>query len=134
MQIIKWLGVAAAVALIVFCFFPWVVIERKDIIVSGVESTGTTFGKPGYFHFFFAGFYILLVWINRLWSKRVNIFLSAFNLAWAFRNFAIISACSGGECPEKQAGLYMILISSLVMLLSVLFSGASEKKTEKLSS
>lgn len=126
MQIFKWLGVAAAIALIVACYLPWVVIESKDLVISGVETTGTNFGKPGYFHMFFAGMYLLFVLINRVWSKRVNIFFSAFNTAWAVRNFAIISACSGGECPEKQAGLYVILISSLVMLAGVLLSGAKE--------
>lgn len=126
MQIIKWLGVAAAIALIVACYLPWIIVESKDLVVSGVETTGTNFGKPGYFHMFFAGMYLLFVLINRVWSKRVNIFISAFNIAWALRNFAIISACSGGECPEKQAGLYVVLIGSLVMLAGVLFSGAKE--------
>lgn len=130
MQIIKWLGIAAAIVLIFACFIPWVVIESKDIVVSGVEATGTAFGKPGYFHLFFAGLYIVFVLVNRLWSKRVNIFLSAFNVAWAFRNFTIISACYGGECPSKKVGLYLVLISSIFMLLSVLLSGASEPKGE----
>lgn len=126
MQIIKWLGVAAAIALIVACYLPWVVVESKDLVISGMETTGTNFGKPGYAHIFFAGLYLLFVLINRVWSKRVNIFISAFNIAWAVRNFAIISACSGGECPEKQAGLYVVLIGSLVMLAGVLLSGAKE--------
>lgn len=127
MQIIKWLGVVAAIALIISCYIPWVVIESKDIVVSGVESVGTNFGKPGYFHLFFAGLYLLFALIDRLWSKRINIFISAFNVAWAVRNFAIVSACYGGDCPQKKAGLYIALISSVVMLLSVLFSGAREK-------
>jgi hypothetical protein len=127
MQLIKWLGMVAGIALIVSCFMPWVIIESRSIVVSGVESTGTNFGKPGYFHLFFAGLYLLFVLINRLWSKRVNIFISAFNIAWAVRNFAMVSACYGGECPEKKAGLYIALISSVVMLLSVLFSPAKEK-------
>lgn len=127
MQIMKWLGVAVAIALIVACYMPWVVVESKDIVISGVDSTGTNFGKPGYFHLFFAGLYLLFVLINRLWSKRVNIFISAFNVAWALRNFAIISACSGGECPVKKAGLYVVLVSSILMLVSVLLSGAKEK-------
>lgn len=131
MQIIKWLGVAAAIALIVACYLPWVVVESKDLVISGVETTGTNFGKPGYFHMFFAVLYLLFVLVNRLWSKRVNIFISSFNIAWAIRNFAIISACSGGECPEKQAGLYMALISSLVMLVGVLFSGAKESVSKE---
>jgi hypothetical protein len=131
MQIMKWMGVAAAVVLVIACFFPWVVIESKDIVVTGVETTGTAFGKPGYFHFIFVGIYLLLVLINRVWSKRINIFMSGFNVAWALRNFMIISICYGGECPVKQAGLYMVLISSVVMLLSVLFSNAAVKGTDK---
>lgn len=131
MQIIKWLGVAAAIALIVSCYLPWVVIESKDLVISGVETTGTNFGKPGYFHLALAVLYLLFVLINRVWSKRVNIFISAFNVAWALRNFAIVSACSGGECPEKQAGLYLILFSSLAMIFSVLFSGAKERIPNK---
>ena len=127
MQIIKWLGVVASVLLIIFCFYPWVIIESKNIVVSGVETTGTAFGKPGYAHIFFAVINILLVLINRLWSKRLNIFFSAFNVAWAVRNFFIISICYGGECPVKQPGLYIVLISSIAMLLAVLFSGASVK-------
>lgn len=131
MQIIKWLGVAAAIALIVSCYLPWVVIESKEIVISGVETTGTNFGKPGYFHLALAGLYLLFVLIDRVWSKRVNIFISAFNVAWALRNFAIVSACSGGECPEKQVGLYLVLISSLTMMFSVLFSGAKERIPNK---
>ena len=128
MQIMKWIGVIAAIVLVAACFLPWVVIESKDIVVTGVESTGTAFGKPGYFHIFFTGLYLLFVWINRLWSKRVNIFVSGFNVAWAVRNFMIISICYGGECPVKQAGLYIVLISSIVMLISVLFSDAAVKE------
>ena len=82
MQIMKWIGVAAAIVLVAACFLPWVVIESKDIVVTGVESTGTAFGKPGYFHFIFAGLYLLLVLINRVWSKRVNIFVSGFKIKY----------------------------------------------------
>ena len=128
MKIMKWMGVAAAIILVAACFLPWVVIESKDIVVTGVESTGTAFGKPGYFHFIFAGLYLLLVLINRVWSKRVNIFVSGFNVAWAVRNFMIISICYGGECPIKQSGLYIMLISSIAMLISVLFSDAAVKE------
>ena len=36
-------------------FFPWVVIESKNIVVSGMQSAGTTYGKPGLLSLFFAG-------------------------------------------------------------------------------
>jgi len=42
----KWVGFLATLALIAACFFPWVFIESKNITVTGIESAGTTFGKP----------------------------------------------------------------------------------------
>ena len=116
----KWIGILAAIALIIACFFPWVFIETKNITVTGIESTGTSFGKPGYFHFFLAAFYILFTLIPRVWAKRWNLLIVALNIAWAARNYFIISSCSGGECPEKKAGLYIVLISSIGMLVAAL--------------
>jgi hypothetical protein len=117
----KWIGVLAALVLIIACFFPWVFIESKNIAVTGVESAGTNFGKPGYFHFFLGAMYLLFTFIARVWAKRWNLLIVALNIAWAARNYFIISACSGGECPEKKAGLYIVLISSLIMLVAALF-------------
>lgn len=127
MRIMKWAGLLASLTLIVSCFFPWVTIESKDIVVSGVEATGTTFGKPGYLHFILTGLIILMGLINRLWSIRVSLFLNAFNMAWAIRNFFVISTCYGGECPVKHTALYLVLISSILMMASVLLSGVKEK-------
>jgi hypothetical protein len=117
----KWIGSLAALALIIACFFPWVFIESKNITVTGIESAGTNFGKPGYFHFFLAAMYLLFTFIPRVWAKRWNLLIVALNIGWAARNYFIISACSGGECPEKKAALYIVLISSLAILVAALF-------------
>jgi len=116
----KWIGLLATVALVIACFFPWVFIESKNIAVSGVQSTGTNFGKPGYFHFFLAIFFIAFNFIPRIWAKRMNLLVGALNIAWAARNYFLISACSGGECPEKKAAFYVVLIASALMLAAAL--------------
>jgi hypothetical protein len=116
----KWIGLLATIALAIACFFPWVFIDSKNITVTGIASAGTNFGKPGYFHFFLSAFYLILNFIPRVWAKRFNILVATLNIAWAVRNYLLISACSGGECPEKKAGLYIVLISSIVMLLAAL--------------
>jgi hypothetical protein len=121
LRLMKWIGILAALALIIACFFPWVFVESKNITVTGIESAGTNFGKPGYFHFFLAAMYLLFTFIPRVWAKRWNLLIVALNISWAARNYFLISACSGGECPEKKAGLYIVLISSLLMLLAALF-------------
>jgi len=101
----KWIGIVAAIALIVACFFPWVFIESKNITVTGIESTGTSFGKPAYVHFFLAPIYLLFSFIPKVWAKRWNLLIVALNIAWAARNYFIISACSGGagDRTRRQA-------------------------------
>lgn len=121
MRYMKWIGLAVAVLMIVSCISPWVFIESKNITVSGIDATGTNFGKPGYFHFIMTAFFLVFNFIPRLWAKRANLLVTALNLGWAIRNYFIISACAGGECPEKKTGIYMMLLASVLMLVSALF-------------
>ncbi|MBP6478746.1 MAG: hypothetical protein KA290_13600 [Chitinophagaceae bacterium] len=134
MRYMKWIGLAAAVLLIASCFTPWVYIASRNITVSGIDATGTTFGKPGYFHFLCAFFFLLFHFIPRIWAKRSNLLVAALNTAWALRNFFMIAACYGGECPERKIGLYLVLLSSLLMLASTFFPDmkmTADKKENK---
>jgi hypothetical protein len=117
----KWIGLLAVITLITSCFFPWVFIESKNITVSGIDASGTAFGKPGYFHFLMAAFYLIFHFTPRVWAKRSNLLIASLNIGWALRNYFIISACSGGECPEKKTALYLVLISSLLMMAAAMF-------------
>ena len=121
MRWMKWVGAGAGVLLIIACFMTWIVVPGRNIIVSGVDATGTSFGKPGYFHMLFSFFFLLFSFIPRIWAKRTNLLVTALNLAWAMRNYFIISACRGGECPEKHVALYLVVVSSIVMLVAALF-------------
>jgi hypothetical protein len=113
----RWLAIGATLLLLSACFFPWVIIENKNIVVSGISAEGTSFGKPGYMHFVLAGLYLMFILLNKSWSHKAAIFFAGFNIAWSIRNFIIISACHGGECPVKQVALYVALLSSVLMLL-----------------
>ena len=117
----KWIGLFAVILLIVSCFIPWVTIPSKNIVVSGVDSTGTNFGKPGYTHFVLSFFFIIFHFIPRLWAKRSNLLVVALNIAWAIRNYFIISMCREGECSEKQIGLWLVLLASALVLIAALF-------------
>ncbi|MEQ1676164.1 MAG: hypothetical protein ABL876_05670 [Chitinophagaceae bacterium] len=117
----KWIGLAAAILLTVACFSPWVVIESRHITISGIDATGTNYGKPGYLHLVMVVFFLLFHFIPRVWAKRANLLVVGINTAWAIRNFFIIAVCRGGECPERKMGMYMLLLASLLMLLAALF-------------
>lgn len=127
----KWIGLLAVLLLVYSCFIPWVIIPSQNIIVSGVDSTGTNFGKPGYAHFVLGFFFIVFHFIPKLWAKRINLLIVALNIAWAIRNYFIISMCRGGECPEKQIGLWLVLAASALLLIAALFPDIQLKKEGK---
>ena len=121
MRYMKWIGLLAVLLLVVSCFLPWVIITSQNIIVSGVDSSGTNFGKPGFAHFVLGFFFVIFHFISKLWAKRINLLIVALNIAWAVRNYFIISMCREGECPEKQTGLWLVLMASILMLIAALF-------------
>lgn len=56
--------------------------------------------------------------------------LAAFNFAWAVRNFLIIPGCQMGECPVRQVGLYLLLLSSLLLMVAGLFAPVKSEAQE----
>ncbi|HEY6953848.1 MAG TPA: hypothetical protein VI385_01325 [Flavisolibacter sp.] len=129
MQSIRWLSVLTAAIIITACFFKWVSLESKGFYIGGFFSTDNRFGEPGILHVFFCSIYIVFLIINKIWSMRSAFFIAAFNVAWAIRNYIVISACSGGICPEKHTGLYTILIGSIFLLVVTPFIRVKESKS-----
>ncbi|HVT84871.1 MAG TPA: hypothetical protein VHD35_06695 [Chitinophagaceae bacterium] len=121
MRFMKWIGFVAAVALAIACLYPWVFIESKNITVSGIQSAGTSFGKPGYLHFLLIAFFLFFHFIPKVWAKRSNLLIVALNLAWAIRNYILISFCQMGECPVKKTAFYILIPASVLMLAAALF-------------
>jgi hypothetical protein len=130
MQIMKWLSLASIVALIISCFYPWISIEQKNIVVSGFHAESIGFGKPGWIHVIFSGIFIIFLLLNKVWSLRAAFFISAFNIAWAVRNFIALPACSGGICPTKHLALYVVLISPILAAIFLLLINKQINKTE----
>lgn len=130
MRYMKWVGLVAAAVLIISCFIPWVVIESRNITVSGTDAAGTNYGKPGYFHLLLAAIFLFCTLLQKVWAKRLNLLITALNAGWALRNFFIISACQGGECPDKKSGIYLMLFASVLMLVSSLFPDMKMPQTK----
>lgn len=114
------IGIVAVLALLGICFMPWTVIESKNIVVTGFASAGTSYGKPGYMNVILSMVSLLLFAIPKIWAKRTNVFVAAINLAWAFRNYLILSGCMLGECPQKKPGLYLLLLAAAIIQVMAL--------------
>ena len=111
------IGAILSLIVIAACFIPWSYIPSLNATLTGMYTATTDFGKPGILHIAFSLIAFVLFLIPKLWSKRTNIFMCAFNLAWAVKNFMLYSMCSAGDCQEKKAGIYILLISSVLMII-----------------
>lgn len=127
----KWFGYFSAILLVIGCFMPWISIASKDIMISGVDATGTNFGKPAYAHFIFTVLFVIFHSTPRLWANRWNLLIVALNSAWAIKNYFIISACFMGDCPHKELGLFLVLIATVFMFISALFPAKTINENKK---
>ncbi|MBO9593630.1 MAG: hypothetical protein J7599_12050 [Niabella sp.] len=100
---------------------PWSQIQSMGLTLSGVDTTGTRYGRPAYNHFILTGVILLLTFITRIWAKRMNLLFGVLNLAWAIRNFILFGRCEAGDCPERQIGLYLVLLAAVILMLTILF-------------
>jgi hypothetical protein len=114
-------GIVSAVAVIAICYMPWIYIPSIHVTVTGLYSDGTSFGKPGLLNIAFAVLAIIFFSIPKIWAKRTNVFIVTVNFAWALRNYLLLSTCQSGECPEKKTALYLLVLTSLLMLLMSFF-------------
>lgn len=130
MQWMKWISCIAAISLIIACFFPWIVIPGKDVVISGVNAANTTYGKPGYLNLLMAIFYLILTLIPRLWARRINLVVAVINLAWTLRNFLLLSRCEAGDCPDRQPAFFIFGLSALIMMIGALTTPAPPAKED----
>lgn len=107
--------------LVVACFMPWMRIEDLGLTISGVDTTGTRYGKPALAHFVLAFFILISAFIPKIWAKRLGLLFAALNMAWAVRNFGVIPHCEAGVCPQKLTGIYLLLLASIVLMITALF-------------
>lgn len=114
----------AGLLLAIACWMPWVEISSPSLTLTGMNTAGTSFGKPAFFHLIFLALYLLFVLIPLDWAKRFNLLIAALNLSWMIRNFFLMALCSGGECPTRQLGFYLLALASIGMLLTSFFPPA----------
>jgi len=126
-----WIGVFAALLLILACFLPWAYYPDIDKIFTGFYSEKNMYGKPGKFLIFFSVLAIIFFLWPRIWAKRINMFITAIILAFAIKSFILYSACYRGICPEKKEGIFVMLAGSVLMVLAAMFPDLklSDKKS-----
>jgi hypothetical protein len=118
MKYSKWIGLVAAVLVIVSCYMVWIDVPSVSLEIGGMHSSGKqNYGRPGLLNLIMAVMAILFFLLPYIFAKRANIFIGAFNIAWSMRNFILLSKCYGGDCPIRKTGLYLLMGASLVLMV-----------------
>jgi hypothetical protein len=120
MKYTQTIGIIASLIVLICSFLPWSIVVSEQITISGFETKGTRFGRPGLFLNFFTIIAIVLFLIPTIWAKRTNIFIGAIVFTWSLRNYILVSTCLMGECPVKQPALYTLVIASGVVMVMTL--------------
>lgn len=127
-------GIISSLAIIGVCFIPWTFYNSIHETFTGYHvirfTTGNYYGRAGIVITVFSSLILLLMFINKIWAKRINLFLSALLFAYTIRTYIIFtSALFEGEV-EKKPGIYLIVFISAVMLISAAFPKVTMKNRD----
>lgn len=131
MNYIKWIGLSACVALFVACFAHWTYHDDLHEFFTGFYSEKNAYGKPGIFLCFFAALSALLILIKRIWAKRFHLFLSALFVGYAIKTYTLYTSCYNAYCPQKQFGIYLMLVSTIIILIASVIPKMELKVTKE---
>lgn len=117
----KWIGWCACALLVISCFIPWAYYGDLGKNFTGLFSEKNIYGKPGLLFIFFAVASTWLIYLDKVWAKRTHIFLAAFNLGYLIKTYILFTSCYNAYCPEKKFGLYLLILSSVVLMVVAIF-------------
>ena len=134
-KIIYRLGLLACLLLIAACFMPWVTFTSPQETFTGFYTKkfpdGTYYGRPGNFIVSIAIIILILMYLPKVWAKMVNIFLSAFLLAYIFDVYIRFTNSLFENEIEKRYGIYLLVASAIVILVSSVFPDMRMKAKNK---
>jgi hypothetical protein len=131
MKYSKLIGVGACLILIVGCFIPWAYYADINKTFTGFFSENNSYGKPGKFLVFFGVASAALILLDKVWAKRTHLFFSAVGVGYAIKTYILFTSCYNAYCPEKKAGIYIMLYSTILILIVSIFPDMKLKKSSE---
>ena len=128
---LHWIGLAACITLIISCFIPWTYYADLNKSFTGFFSEHNEYGKPGMFLVPLTIIFFILMWVPKVWAKRSNLFLGAIIISYGIKSYVLFTSCYNAYCPEKQAGIFIMLLSTIVIMLAAIFPHVELKEEKK---
>ncbi len=121
MKFYKYWVALACIGLIVSPYLPWAYYPDLDKTFTGFFSERDLYGKPGKVFIFLAVVSFAFALIHKVWAKRSNLLIGALTIAYTIKTYLLYTTCYGGVCPEKQYGIFILVLSALLLMVTALF-------------
>ena len=131
MKYSKWIGMATCLVLIAVCFMPWTYHADVQKNFTGFFSEKDAYGKPGKFIVFFCLASFALILAQKVWAQRVLLFVAGTLLAYSIKTYILYTSCYNAYCPEKKAGIFLLLACPVIIFAASLFSDVKVSPVEK---
>jgi len=120
-KILYWTGLIACITLIISCFLPWAYYSDLHKTFNGFFSEQNNYGRPGMLLVPLAIIIFIFMLLPKLWAKRANLFICALLVGYALTKYILFTSSYGLSFPEKRFGIFLMLFSSIVMLIASIF-------------
>ena len=108
------------------------ITEEAQRTFTGFYSYRNNYGRPGKMLVTIGVIVFILMILPKIWAKRANLFVCALGVGYAVKTYILFVSCYNAYCPEKKAGIFLMLIASVVMLVSSAFPNLTLKSTESM--
>jgi hypothetical protein len=124
----KWIGLIVYLMLIGVCFLPWTYHADLGKNFTGFFSEKDVYGKPGKFIIIFSLISVAMIFIQQVWAKFVHLFFAGFLMAYALKSYHLYTSSYNAYTPEKQFGIYALVLLSVASFIVALFPEMKLKK------
>jgi hypothetical protein len=129
-RLLHWAGLIACVVLIAACFMPWTFHADVQKNFTGFFSAENKYGRPGKYIIILTVIILAFMLLPKIWAKRTNLFLAAILVSYAVKSYILYTSCYMAYCPEKKAGVFLMLSSSLLVFVACIFPNMKLKKQD----
>ena len=131
------IGLAACIVLIISCFLPWTYYADPHITTeaqrtfTGFFTFQNQYGKPGKLLSAIAIIVFGFMLLPRIWAKRANLFITALGVGYAIKTYILYTSCYNAYCPEKKAGIFLMMVCVIVLLVASAFPDVNMEQGKK---
>lgn len=130
-------GLAACILLVIVCFLPWTyyadphITTEAERTFTGFFTFHNQYGKPGKLLSAIAIIVFAFMLVPKLWAKRANLFITALGVGYAIKTYILYTSCYNAYCPEKKAGIFIMMASVVVLLVASAFPDVKMEQDNK---